>query len=590
MDHQEHLPLLYRALDSDYLPEDFFLNANARGFDPRRYFSLFVGAFLPFVSLARLYWWLTFLGNWAVAGATARAARIVFSGNALAPPFAAALVMSVPTVAWGSVSVLSIEYLTPNALAFALALWALVWLWEERFWLSGAALGCAALLHPLVGPECGALLFGTRIVLGLVWGVQSRIALLGGMGLWLGLSAVQLLPYFAASGAEPGLSDAEFIRLYAYFRNPHHILPSYFLADVQDRNAGWYLLGLGLTVLYLQYKNNPDKGLFLHVLSLLLGLAVLAVAGWFFVEIRPLRLVATAQTFRLLYLAKWLILVLVGGVLAHWAHLPGRRNRLYALGGLATSFVWVKLWGLVVLRFVFDRILALRLSYSLRIVLELGLGLALLFAALCALYPLAFEQADLYVWLAFVLLLCLPGLLRLPIRAGFWPAALLAGIQLGYWESQIRRPYMHPVQAAFARQCDLDELPKTTLDIARQLQALTPPRAQLIVPPGRSEWRFLAQRALVVEFKTYPFGGQALLEWQQRLFDVYGYTEKQGFDAVQWAFVPFYEYMHDAKLDALSQKYGADYAVLYSKTPTEKPVLYQNTEYKIVQIAPERAF
>ena len=45
MDHVEHLPLLFRTEDPNYLINDFYLNANQQNYDPRHYFSLVIIVF-----------------------------------------------------------------------------------------------------------------------------------------------------------------------------------------------------------------------------------------------------------------------------------------------------------------------------------------------------------------------------------------------------------------------------------------------------------------------------------------------------------------------------------------------------------------
>jgi hypothetical protein len=141
------------------------------------------------------------------------------------------------------------------------------------------------------------------------------------------------------------------------------------------------------------------------------------------------------------------------------------------------------------------------------------------------------------------------------------------------------------IDRAISRQFDFEDFNKDILEISLKIKELTNPNSILLTPPNIGEFRFLAERALVVNFKTYPFKGTQLKEWQERLFDCYTWTDKKGFDAVDWAFIPNYKVIDKDRLNMIAQKYKAEYAVLYSETPCDFPILYENKSFKLAQIA-----
>jgi len=121
------------------------------------------------------------------------------------------------------------------------------------------------------------------------------------------------------------------------------------------------------------------------------------------------------------------------------------------------------------------------------------------------------------------------------------------------------------------------------IDVASFAQANTPAGAVFLTPPNMGEFRYMAQRAIVVDFDAFPFQDQAMAEWQQRIFDCYGVPSLKGFDAGT-SLRDHYTALTRADLLRLQAKYGFSYAVLYRSTQTGFPVLYQNPTYKLVRV------
>ena len=89
----------------------------------------------------------------------------------------------------------------------------------------------------------------------------------------------------------------------------------------------------------------------------------------------------------------------------------------------------------------------------------------------------------------------------------------------------------------------------------------------LITPPDRGEIRLIADRSIVVDFKAFPFTDQGMLEWRDRLFDLYGKPLSEGFQAAR-DFDKLYHQISDSELLEIAKTYGACYAILYSNTET----------------------
>lgn len=594
-DHLEHLPLLFRTEDPSYLANDSFLNANEGAFDPRYYFSCLIILITKVIPLSLTYFLLTFLCNFAIGWASYSAAQHFFNDNPWSGRIAAILAMTVRTVDLGSTAEVHAGYLTPNIMAFALVLLAIVWAIRERWLLVGLLLGLSSLLHPLVGPECGLMLFGfSGLQLIAIHRQKIRKYLPFGLGLmlFLALAAFNLIPYFYGQGEH--IDDKTFFDIYAKLRNPHHILPSRFLINEEPKNGIYLLLLFGASMIgWIQTQKSQPSHFALskqawNVAFWAIALLLLAAIGYYFVEVKFIRLVATAQTFRLLYLFKWFTLILAGGLIGKHLSDSGHRNQIYAWAALASSFMLPNLFRIFVVWGFFSLLhrrlkLPQRLSDTVFIV-EMLITLSLGFYGLFKAWETTQWHADFYPWLGILILVVL--LAKIPNSTYFqYTAWLLTAVcLLIYWTQTPRREGMLPLQQAISRQYSLADLNPALLELSDKIDKLTAADAILVAPPILGELRYTAHRALVVSFKTYPFKGKGMIEWRERMFDCYGWTDMEGFNAVLWSFEPQYSVISPEKLKMIAQKYGATYAVLYTKTETTFPVLFENELYKLVYI------
>ncbi|MBP8974545.1 MAG: hypothetical protein KBH93_11775 [Anaerolineae bacterium] len=114
------------------------------------------------------------------------------------------------------------------------------------------------------------------------------------------------------------------------------------------------------------------------------------------------------------------------------------------------------------------------------------------------------------------------------------------------------------------------------VSVSAWVQKNTPPDAIFVIPPDWAEFRLDAERAVVEQFKTFPYQDENMLRWYERITDVYG-------DSIT-AMNMHYHGIDDARLCFLAEKYNATYAVLYHDTSSSLPVLYRNNEYRVVPL------
>jgi len=93
----------------------------------------------------------------------------------------------------------------------------------------------------------------------------------------------------------------------------------------------------------------------------------------------------------------------------------------------------------------------------------------------------------------------------------------------------------------------------------------------------------IAERAVVVDYKSLPFGASAMRAWYKRMLRLYGPVTGGGFAALE-RMEENYARLSDAELTRFASEYGASYAVLHARTPTARRVLYRNASYQVVQL------
>lgn len=574
-DHLEHLPMVFRAMDADYLSQDSFVEATAvnETFNPRYYYIQFLAALghllpLPFWALL-----LTFLGNWAIAWAAARMALYFYKNRTVA--FIAALFcLALPVPSFGSTDSLQADYLLQDYLSFAVFVHALVDGLQKKYRRMGLLLFISALLHPLMGLVLGGLHLALLIV------VDRRIwrNLDYGLAILLfGLAALaQLWPYAQQTGER--LSDSEFLSIYVHFRNPHHFLASHFLRPERIQ-AAWRaaaVLVLGLAYLFRRSWQAIHVWLFVW----LLALAALALGGYYFVEVWPSRLWATVQGFRFLLLAKWWMLILAAGIVAPLVR-RGPRSLLLIPFVFAAAHLAVLpylLAGTLVYLYLEKFFLP---NYKIAALLAVAM-LGWCYWESRAMLSQSSQLETWWIWSGLSLSLLALSYKRNWVR-GLWLFAMAA--QLFFWLTSPRHEVEGEFTKKWARQYNLTDQQNAFTKLARFITKNTPKDAILLTPPGFSPLRLQAERAIVVDFKTYAFTDAAMKVWYERILDVYGPAHSKGFEALRYNFVPNYKGYSKKELRELAQKYGAHYIIGYQEQDLPGKLLFETSAYKITRIS-----
>lgn len=564
-DQIEQLPIILRFMvGDDYLANDFFTHAGVQ-FGPRFYYAHLMAWSGKLVGLGNaLFGWML-LAQMGVAWVSFQLGKGWYDGDEVAGLVAAAAAMSAEAVAWGANEVMYGPCLTPGSLVLPLIGLSLLAGSRGRLVQASLWAGLAAGMHILLGLETGFLVLAAGGVAAMnqqgtrpqpVW-LQAGL----GTGILIMLGLPTLLPY--AQQAR-GLDADTFYQIIAEFRHPHHYLPSHFLANAWAWIKGlafWGAMALAGRLWHQQHPHQRQAQRFVALLAIFIALGCLV--GWLGVEVIPNRLVITAQTWRLLNLLKWLGLVLIGGQLGK---LLSGQTPWDGVGGFLSMLTPLSMLAMM------GKAAGLRISLLAAALLGLFTAGPLLWidqlyvstAGLVAVYALI---VGLYLggkrgW-------SMAGAGTLILGAGL-NATLLAGqmpAPLELIAARVFRPHVYTWTYPAEMQA--------VMDFARTQTAKS---ALWLTPPDFGPMRIVGRRAIVVDYKAFPFQDEAILTWYERVLACYG-PDPQALHKVwgQW---------NPATLRRLGKQYQFDYAVVPNTAAWKaQQGVYQTPRYKVLRRA-----
>lgn len=569
----DHLPITLRVLDADYLVNDSFINANQE-VGPRYYYARLLAALSSIMPLHYVFLVLTVAAKSMLALVTYYVAGCLHRGSALASVLAVALVLCIDSFTLGGAAQLAEPQLQPAMLVRALALLSLWMALSNRVFVATVLAMIAIPIHPLVGLETagiGLLAHTAYLLLPLPSHSEGFRARLPGL-IATAVCGVTLLVFvFWVFGGvlEQSLSTTEFVTIVCESRSPHHYLPSTF----SKRN--YFLTACFLAATAFAWKlwkrDADDQPLATKILFTNLVVIALLVVGYVFVEIFPVRVVVTAQTFRMLYITKWFGFLLFAGAAAK--AITRERDTLPGWCILLASGPYQPLSALIAILVegIHDRFRAASGSLW----FHLLAGVALLQIGAFGANGRWEELQGMSVlvalgaWYVFV---PNPQLRR-------WASVLPVGAVVGLLVMGISIPRISDPQIT------LDQLNDPVRHVAKFARENTPPDDLFIVPPRVGNFRVLAKRALLVQHKSVPFSDSSLAEWYQRIRDCY-LQDPNGEVPLLMDLDEAFHSISDEQLTRVGQKYGVNYAVLYADTDTMLNVVYADAKYQLVQLSP----
>lgn len=573
---EEQLPFLLRALDPSFLGNDFFTNTFDQ-YGPRTFFTHFVAFFASQIPLTITLFVLTLAANIALAFLSGLVSRLFFARSRFSHFLSAAGVLTLKTFWLGYSNVLYRNFLEPEHLAMPFILLGVYLVLKRKPLFAAIAFGISAFFHALLGLEYGWIILGLAFVEWIIQRIRKENvttpfkSLLASIIVMTVFSIFLLAPYTK----QTSIPATEFIHLVAYIRHPHHYLPSTF-GLVQYGQAFVYLAGFALAFSIMLKRSSVlnQNRRYLYLVGGSIGL--LCLGGYLFVEVWPSRIWTSAQMFRLPFIIKWFSLLLLAGWVGEMIEFPPSQQRLrfgFVAGlSLITPVSIALATGLT---FVHEK-LQTKMNMQRYRVFEVSAFLVIL-AAVVLYHP------ELRTWVCYTLLFIA---ILIFYRLKWSARGLAASMALPVLTSALLILFATGLPAPSFLKYELPTLKlyKTSgevAELANYVKQNTPEDAVFYVPPRFGEFRYMAERAIVVDFAAYPFQDQAMREWYSRIASCYGVPDQFGFDALPQLNETVY-HISDVELFDLSQKYGFSYAVVYDSTPTNFPLVIRTNTLKLV--------
>lgn len=565
-DQIEHLPLVFRTMESSYLANDFYVNANSR-FSPRTYFVRFIAALARLFPLPILYLLLLCFARTLTVLVTYSVSMELFKGSNLAGMLAAALVMAVDSTGFGVVWHLNSDYLLPPFLALPFGL-ASLWMGiKNRPFVCAGLSMASALIHPLVGLEPGAVGLMTALISALsrpqrrLKNIVMVVIAFIAMGIFT--LYIWIIPYYK-NNVSIGIN--EFVGITAYFRgSDSSIISAYPIEDYISLIC--FLAAFAISWRWWRASlQKSEAASYPYRILIAVGIVLcLCVMGYIFVEVFPTRLWVVAMAPRLLFAVKWLGFIVIGGTAARMLTEGKTFDQSYPAWLLLAGSGWIQ----PVIMF-FSHLIEISRRYIKSLipstVFHLWLGMTFLVGVVGLIKYGSVKESFI---MALVIAISLWFLL-IPKR---WYRAFIPFLGLLVLAALVRSP----IERAN------DAIEPAIKDISNYVRRSTSADAVFLTPPDFGIFRLTAKRAIVVDFKCVPFQDIFIKEWRERLWECYGDVKKSDTAAAR-EMDRLYVSITDEKISYIAKKYKASHAVLYKETPSDFPVLFQNDTYKIIEI------
>ena len=581
-------------MDSDYLTNDFFVNANET-FGPRFYYSKFMALGSRLMGIQVWFLFLSIVCAFVTAWYTFLTSLKLFESSQSAV-LTAVFVLVLPTpILAESTFVVYEGIMTPSALVFPMLIMAFYHFFtRRRIIIPILFVGIASLFQVLYGLTASLLILATYFLshFYLKKDYFSLKKWLFSCLIMLIFAAASLIPYFS-DAVSSAMSTNEFVDIVAYFRNPHHYVPSYFPIQTWIFTICFFLASyFSFRIMKMQnsYHNNYKKITeFIFQTKILTALILFGfLLGYVFVEIIPIKIITTAQTFRYIVLLKWIACIYLSRSI-FFAY--SRFAALHPISLLINQ--GINLFDIAIeqpnAKASFFTKLYQRFNENTNSSFNLlvSLGTLLIFSFLIPQREQILIIVAFFVFIVYTLFINevdnrdyvgthKTSLFMVVITVGLAVSPFISQRYLPESVDNLLAKVYPKYDFKYKYDDDLNELSQIIL-------AETDKKATFIIPPYLSDIRFSANRAIVVDFKSIPYQDNALLEWRQRIRDCYGETELQGFEA-QEDFSTKFQNVKMSQLKAIQTKYNANYAIVEAINPIEENVVFENDSYKLIKL------
>lgn len=627
--HYTHVPQIKSMLNPELYTNDYYVQEMLQ-FTPRYYYQYLVYFFSKVtgsISLTYLiYYLISFVSFiWALS-----AISKIFTPSKLS----AAVLVFLSLISYTLIGYLKLFPNTPIPATFAISLtvWGFYFCFRQRWIIGYFFFGIASILQFLVGvlpgimmipimlieaiknhnlkqvispltshkgennlspyhPKMGKLSFPLALIsitkLINFW-LRYKLIFLVIMPLviWLSFAClVYLSMVLTGTTSTDQLTNEEFVFIYGWVRNPHHIIPTYW--NWKSRlDFIFFLIGGCLCIHKIDIAKSEDfwqqsriEKNFSHKYSfpekvrekdlnltnligmekwkfyLIIAESTLALfLGYIFVEVYPLTLFAKLQLARTVPFAQLIIFIAVG-ILVNQLYQQGifsvgllliislilpvpYQGICFFILSLGLFFLEIWRYKLIVLLMILGGLIFYLLYPPIDLIVNRLFVMPGLFLVL--IFPFILDEVDVAIAQKKLMTYSLALSTTLVFILGLFE--ILPGKILEVFEQQVK---FHRVPQ--------DEVTK----LALRFREISNKDDVILIPPFVSNFQFFSERAVIVDFKHFPQTDRGIREWKNRMEDVFGVplNDKLAVGAMQILFPQ----QTGKELVNVAKKYGARY-------------------------------
>jgi len=124
-------------------------------------------------------------------------------------------------------------------------------------------------------------------------------------------------------------------------------------------------------------------------------------------------------------------------------------------------------------------------------------------------------------------------------------------------------------------------------DLYKWIRENTQENAIFIIPPTMEDFRLRANRAVIVDWKAFPFKDSAIIEWRDRINDItnnkQNFKRYRGFNTYSQLNNDYLS-LNNSYILYLKEKYNAEYLVMMKEKQLNFTEIFNNSQFKLYHI------
>jgi len=271
-DQAEHLPQVYQKLNPSLYPNDFFLNYYNQTFTVRYYFTYLVYTFSLVFGVKASCFIIYFICLYASIAGLFELANYFYNQELKSWLLVISYLFLFRHFTVGG-NYFQDDMLVGSSLAEAFCVWAFVFAFNNKFFLSGLLCGCAALFQPLIGLQVAGII-GLVLLVNLLIVKHYNISYKNILTFGLAFTTISLfifVPVFLTQLNSNQINQMEANKILFEYRGALHYLPQLFPL-IEYVYTSFFVFTSLVTLYYFTIK---DKNLFFTIITIIVSLCIL---------------------------------------------------------------------------------------------------------------------------------------------------------------------------------------------------------------------------------------------------------------------------------------------------------------------------